>query len=458
MRIIKVWEQEGAAKLNFLPRMNFAGDANKNIQNHAGTTGKMKDSEGNYYYISHPNFAYVLAYGFHQIFQLPISVISLQSFNLILNFLSALFIFLIVLEISVKNIKLSLLAYALYVFNPAVMWFQCNTYMSDILVHFLFISSLYFVLIAFKNNFKFYSKHSLLLYLFLFIMCLTSWLGYLFILALIVLLFLKFKWKKEFLVPALILIIIPCISAVHFYFQYKYIAGPNALIEQLSDRFSERGIANSLTNGFENYGVILKNIILNHGLYVILLLVLLGIKFKRKISFLKTDSGFILKLSVFPVLFCYLFLPDYSGHDFTTLYLTPFVILYIVVLFHELSPAFQLSKTKANLTLFIFIFLAVGWYYGENLPGELSIKGKRYDCGKVLGETIKTEAETEIPCLLISDTPLGPEVVYYSGRNIFEARDTVEAKNFLKENGFKRGKLFYETSCASIEIRDLSSN
>ena len=57
LRVLQVWDQEGGVAFNFVPAMNYKGDANKFINNHASASDGMMDAKGNYYYVSHPPLA-----------------------------------------------------------------------------------------------------------------------------------------------------------------------------------------------------------------------------------------------------------------------------------------------------------------------------------------------------------------------------------------------------------------
>ena len=96
LRVITILGDEGLRKYNFNPVMNFPGRYNKFMNNHASTTGGIKDAEGNYYYISHPPCAYILPHWVHKIIHIKPSVLSLQLINLFINLISAIFMYFII--------------------------------------------------------------------------------------------------------------------------------------------------------------------------------------------------------------------------------------------------------------------------------------------------------------------------------------------------------------------------
>ena len=151
LRIINIWEINGASKYNFNPVTNYPGAANKYIDNFATTTGKMVDANGNYYYVSHPQFAYIFPYLVFKLLHVKATVLAIEVFNLAINFITALFIYLIIgILRSRKSFEridwIGICGFMVYLFSAGVLWFQCNTYMSDMLVHLFFVAGTYYLL------------------------------------------------------------------------------------------------------------------------------------------------------------------------------------------------------------------------------------------------------------------------------------------------------------------------
>ena len=245
LRVLQIWQKEGAAKFNFNPVMNYAGNANKNINNHASTTGNMKDADGNYYYVSHPQFAYIFPYVVFKILNVKATVLSLTIFSLVINFFSAAFIYLIISLLSIQKPfkKLfipGLIGFAVYLFNPGVMWFQANTYMSDMLVQLPFILAVYTILKLLMRK-RFLSVKYLFYYaLFLFLMIYTSWLGLFFALAVFVYSVLKLRYQKVFIPLIFITVGVSFFTLILIFKQYSLINGAEAYVVQMMDRFSVR--------------------------------------------------------------------------------------------------------------------------------------------------------------------------------------------------------------------------
>lgn len=462
LRILQIWENEGASQLKFLPRMNYEGKANKQINNHASTTGNMKDKSGNFYYVSHPPFAYLFAYGFHSLLQIKVSVLSLQVFNLLINFLSSLFIYLILLNFFEKKSLIPVIGFIIYIFNPAVLWFQSNTYMSDILVHFFFITTLFFFVRNKKEHYQIKSIHFLLLNFSLFLMCYTSWLGYFFAGVLVLYLIYKTKENKLNLIYVLLITLVSLIALLLTVYHYSQIAGLDIYLEQMKNRFAERGIrsgtgfVDSLSVLLVNYLTILLNAFINHGI-IISLLIFSVFKYRKKtFNIFKSIPKHLLLLSFLPVLLLYLLLPDYCGHDFTSLYASLLFVILLSFISEQVFFDSEILRKNHFLVIGTYIIISSLWYYGENLPGSNSIKGKPYATGMELGKFIKERSNKELPVILISDEVLGPETVYYAERNIFEANDQDEAKNFLRLNKYSKGLLVITKTGSEIHHENIA--
>ena len=376
LRVLQIWEKEGAAKYHFNPVMNYAGKANKNINNNASTTGTMIDKAGNYYYVSHPQFAYIFPYLVFKIFHIKASVLSLEIFHLVINFFSAAFIYLIICLLAIQKPfkKLfipGLIGFVVYVFSPGVLWFQVNTYMSDMLVQLPFILAVYTMLKLLMRK-RFYSTKYLLYYaLFLFLMIYTSWLGLFFAMAVFVYSILKLRDQKVFIPLIFITIGVSFFTWILIFKQYSLINGSEAYIIQMLDRFSERGsLGGETIMGFFFRKLFeLKTILLTYitsYLPIFILLVVftwLSIS-KEKLGFVFTKHGIrFLWLSTLPVLFLHFVLMNYSGHDFVALYGGLFLAVVVGILYAKLKQKKVISAYLLNGGIVVTVIFSISLYY-----------------------------------------------------------------------------------------------
>lgn len=420
LRVLQIWDQGSPNDYHFAPVMSYSGKANKNINNNASTTGKMKDGKGNFYYVSHPPFAYILPHTVFSVFKIKPTVLSLELFLLICSLITAWFVLLIARDLAVnmdqgKRDSIEIISLLIYLTSSSVLWFQTNTYMSDILVHCFFVFTVWCVL---KNKYW-------LTAIAIFLTIYTSWLGV--FLAFSVFVYSIFKKEIKFLLPITLGTIG---SLILIFFQYSSIAGSAVFLEQLTQRFSERGNTvnseeNSVIQKFREVILLIMNYLILYFPMIILLIFHWFKSQKKGLDILKNKFVFI---SLFPIALLHLFLLNYSGHNFTALYASlPFSIAcaYILV------QVFQ--KRMALLTILIVSF-SIGSYYFINRPGEYSWKGDVYAVHKVLGEKIKKEARSSQTIFLVTDY-MNPMVIVYAERNMIKVEsmeEVISAKDSLK--------------------------
>lgn len=452
LRILQIWDKEGAAKYNFNPVMNYPGKANKFINNHASTTGTMRDSEGNYYYVSHPPFAYIMPHAFHQLLHIKPTNLSLQIFHLLVNLVSALFIYLIVCLLGQQKpfAKLyisGLVGVVVYLFNPGVLWFQTNTYMSDMLVHLFFILGVYTMLKLLMRK-RFFSIKYLVYYsLFLFLMIYTSWLGLFFAFAVFLYSLIKLRNEKVFLPLIFITIGVSFFALWLIVKQYSIIAGTDAFVLQMLDRVSERGsLAGSGFFGFfimkiKQTFTVIKTYMLSY-LPIFLLLITFGwlVLTKAKLRIVFTKNGYrFLWLSTLPVLLLHFTLLNYSGHHFVSLYGSLFLSVLIAILYDKLRQAEVMSRLMLNAGVVILAVLSVAIYYYINRPGAYSWKGDYYAEGKDIGEFVKVNAEDDEVVFYSGKVALDPQIIVYAERNMLRIKSEEEAMDFLQKRNLSKG-------------------
>jgi hypothetical protein len=448
LRVLQIWEKEGAIKFHFNPVMNYSGEANKNINNNASTTGTMLDQEGNYYYVSHPQFAYIFPYLVFQVFHIKANVLSLEIFHLVINFFSAAFIYLIICLLAIQKPfkKLfipGLVGFIVYVFSPGILWFQANTYMSDMVVQLPFILAVYTMLKLLMRK-RFYSTKYLFFYaLFLFLMIYTSWLGLFFAMAVFVYSILKLRYQKVFIPLIFITIGVSFFTLILIFKQYSLINGSEAYVIQMLDRFAERGSLGGET--FLEF-VLKKSLGLKSLLYnyitsflpIFLLLVVfvwLSIS-KEKLGFVFTKHGIrFVWLSTLPVVFLHFVLLNYSGHDFVSMYGALFLSVVVGILYDKLKRKKVLSNYLLNGGIVFTVILSIGMYYYINRPGEYSCKGDTYATSKNIGEFIKENALDNEIVYLTGNVILDPQLIVYAERNILRISEEEIEKVLIENEG-----------------------
>lgn len=460
LRVLDIWSMEGAAKYHYNPVMTYPNKADKYLNNWASTTGKMIDKEGNYYYVSHPPFAYILPHFIAKLLHVKPNVLFIQIFHLSIQFLSGLFIYLIICLLGqqkpfFKTYWSGIVGFSIYTFNQGVMWFQCNTYMSDMLVHFFFIINVYIILKLLIRKRYFSPKYLFYYAIVLFLMTYTSWLGFLFALSVIIYSFAKLYRTKVFLPLLLISVLVSIASLGLTTYQYSQINGFENFVEQLIQRGTERGgfaegnhwslvlkkTGLSLVTVFKNYAI--------HYLPIFLLLIsfiyLIFTKAKLRIVFTKNGYRF-LWLSTLPVILMHILLLNYSGHDFTVLYGSLFLSVLVGILFDKLKLTKTLNLFQLRLGVVFVVISGVFIYFYINRPGEYSLNGDEYAFQKRIGLQIANNVSNDELVFVEGDVSVDPQVIYYAKRNVLKVDNRQDAYDWLKEQGLTKGKLFEYSS------------
>jgi len=460
LRVIDIWDKDGAAKYHFNPVMNYPGEANKYINNWASTTGKMIDKKGNYYYVSHPPFAYIFPYAVFKLLHIKPSVLAIEIFHLCINFISALVIYLIISLLGqqkplAKTYWSAVVGYSVYLFSAGVLWFQSNTYMSDMLVHLFFILNVYTILKLLMRK-KYFSPKYLVFYaFFLFLMIYTSWLGVFFAFSVFLYSFIKLRKETVFIPLNLITLFVSTATLAFIIYQGSLINGLDNYIDQMLQRVGERGglaegksILLQLKSTFFSFTVLLKNYATSY-LPLFLLLgsfaYLTATKAKLRIVFTKNGYRF-LWLSTLPVILLHVLLLNYSGHDFVSLHGSLFLSVLVAILYDKLKNAHTLTALQLRSGIAFVLISSIAIYYYINRPGTHSLKGDEYALSQKLGTQIKTGAKPNEVVFAMGNVILDPQLIYYAERNILKVKNKEEALVFLKERNINNGVIFYSNS------------
>ncbi|MEZ4979111.1 MAG: hypothetical protein R2772_07420 [Chitinophagales bacterium] len=471
LRVMSIWEKDGAWKYRFNPVMSYPNEADKYINNWASTTGEMLDKEGNYYYVSHPPFAYILPYAFFQLLHLKVNVLNLQIFHLLVNFICALFIYLIVCLLGEQKpfariYWSGIVGYLVYLFSAGVLWFQSNTYMSDMLVHLFFVLSVYTMLKLLMRK-KFFSPKYLVLYaIFLFLMIYTSWLGLFFAFSVFLYSFIKLRKEKVFIPLNLITLLVSVAALALFIYQYSLIAGFDVLKNQLLNRLGERGSLSENTSLLQQLKhlayliyLMLKGYITS---YFPLFLLLVGFVYltitRAKLRIVFTKNGYrFLWLSTLPVILLHFFLLNYSGHDFVSLYGSLFLSVLIAILYDKLKKAQTLSNYQLNGGITALVLLSILSYFYINKPGAYSFKNDYYAQSMDLGEQVKTEAKKDQVVFILGKLSVDPQLIYYAERNIVKITSKEEAFAFLKQRKLVNGIVFHYDQASANSFTNIEN-
>lgn len=475
LRILQIWYDNGIEKYNYNPVMTYNNPADKFINNDANTSGQMHDAEGNYYYVSHPPFAYYFPFVIFKTLHIRPDVLPLQILNMCFGLLSAIFVYFTVCLLSFNRARSylhfpSFIAYTVYLFLPPTLWFQGNVYMSDMAVHLPFVIGVYIVLKMILRQKFTVPKYIFGYTLVLFIMVYTSWLGVFFAFGVVVYSLMHARDIKGFRVLIWLTVIVTFFTLRLITYQYSQINGLEAYIHEIVRRYMVRGSVEHLNKGFLHfffsYFILLKDIAYNYLVnYLAIYLLIAGfvwISFtKAKLKIVFSDNGYrFVWLAVLPVVLMHLVFMQYSSQDFTVLYASLFFSVLIGILYDKVKKSGVFSEKKINGFVMLTIGLSIGQFYLTNLPGSHSLKGVYYDNEKRIGEYIKLNSSKDI-VVWMNEKP-SPQVVFYAGRNILYNQDSEKAISFIHQRSidtkeavpdyFKRFSIEYPKNNAPVEI------
>jgi hypothetical protein len=455
LRILQVWYDNGISKYDYQPAMTYGNPADKFINNDANASGRMVDEQGNYYYVSHPPFAYYFPFFIFKILHIRPDVLPLQILNLLFHFLTAIFVYFTVCLLSFNRARSylhfpSFVAYAIYLFLPATLWFQGNVYMSDMAVHLPFVIGVYTVLKMILRQ-KFYIPKYIFLYAAtLFIMIYTSWLGVFFAFGVVTYSLVHVRDIRGFRVLIWTTVIISFITLNLITYQYAIIAGQEAYLHEIINRYLMRGSVGLRHHGFLHfffsYFFLFKDLLYNYLVnYLPVYLLIAGFVWiaitKAKLKIVFSENGYrFIWLSILPVVLMHLFFLQYSSHDFTVLYASLFFSVLLGILYDKVKKSGVFSDRAVNGLVLLTIAVLILQFYVTNKPGSTSITGAPYAREMKLGESIKMQVANDE--VVFTNIKPSPQVVFYTGRNIKQVSSEQEAVDFLKQRKMTKGAYF----------------
>jgi hypothetical protein len=465
LRIIQIWYDNGIESYGFNPVMNYSRPADKFINNFANASGKMLDTAGNYYYVSHPPMAYYFPYVVFKLLHIRPDVVPIQVLNMFFHFLAALFIYFTVCLLSFNRARSylhfpSLVAYTVYLFLPATLWFQGNVYMSDMAVHLPFVIGVYIALKMIIRQ-KFHVPKYIIGYSAIsFLMIYTSWLGVFFAFGVVVYSLLHVRSNKGFRVLIWSTILISFLAIRLITYQYSQINGIEAYVSEVFNRYLLRGSVGEMHQGYWHflfsYIFLFKNILYNYLVnYLPVYLLIAGFVWisvtKAKLKIVFSDNGYrFIWLSILPVLLMHFVFLQYSSHDFTALYASLFFSVLLGILYDKVKKSGAFSARAINGLVLLTIGVLIAQFYVTNLPGALSVRGDVYVTEQFIGETIAhNSSPDEVVFLNIEPTP---QMVYYAGRNIKYARTKEEREIFLTARRMTREAVFEVSEARAREL------
>lgn len=489
LMMVQAWNDEGIAAHGFNPTTTFSLPADKFINNCSMDT---MQRNGNFYYLSHPPLAYYVPYTVFSILHLAPSPLGLQIINLVFEFITLVFVYLIASLILRHDWRqaisvLALIVAAIYLFLPVTLWFHSNAYMADMFVQNGWAPALFITLKIFLEKKEQSIGWLIAFAITIFLMTYTDWLGALFsgtVFFSAVFQVIRRK-EKSFIPLGLIAALVPVLTVMVVLFQYASISGWGTLMYCYTQRYAERGSLN--WNHFSSLMSVLSQVGFNYVTsYAPLLPVLVVFIFKWK-SIQQTFPSLILFvwLSLFPVLLDHILFLRYAVQDFAVLKASFFISITGAIALYttaslrvppnggtKQSPStlveglltgqagfgFRLRNDGGSRALLVTVFIClagIAIYYYINRPGPISFSGNRYDAEQRIGEFISAHAKSD-EVVFLKGADVSPQMVYHAHRNVREVSSEEDAQYFLSRHPASRGILVIVTkdSLTSIPVSE----
>jgi len=453
LRIQQIWYEGGALNHKFLPIMTYDNPNDKNIKNQ----GRIKDQEGNYYYVSYGPLAHMVPYLIFKALHVYPDVTALQIFGLAVHFSCCLLVYLIVSALTRKNCRgrsniPALMGLAVYLFSPVALWNHSNVYFSEMFVQVFFIAGVYVFLRLMTASHK--GIYYALLGLSVFLMIFTEWLGAFFSLTLLIYCLFNFR-KRSMRIVFGVVSVSSLVALALLLWHYSQIAGVQSLMRTLSEKYLERsGVFQKIHPGQNIWDLTAWQAITNYYIlgYGGFFINLIYIYFIKKCFVEESRNGrlerILLFLCLWPVLMHHLVLWDFTTlHDFSVLKTGFLIALLTGLIYSKIDGYFfqkwgsglsQVLRTGGLILCFCFMtVLSVGGYLEANkdiVAGNFEAVGKEIARVADKGEVIFLKPERPGALIL-------PQIVFYAHRNIALWKSKLDALKFLKRTGAKRGVL-----------------
>ncbi len=430
--VLEIWARHGAGRFFHQPVITWQNPGDRGIgwQDYRLLT----DPAGNFYHATYPILSYLAPHYLFQVLGVFPGVLPIQIFNLGLCALSAALLFGILLRLfrgSPHAETAALWGTAIYLFSPAVLWFQANTYFVDMLMQPLFLGCLLGGLRLLETPEQ--PRGWVLTAIALFLITMTEWIG-VFVLVTIIALVLarghgRAHWRGLLVLcvatgAALLLTLVllarvrPLGEVLSFLFA-KYVDQHVPRTPGAVGGLKATALYQIVRFYFWNAGPLFA--LLGFQLLPFALLPRL-----RRIQWLRKVEVRLLVLALLPVLLHHATLLTFTrNHDYSTLKAFPFLAILSAILLHRLLKTEFLPRgwrLGQAVAAALCLAASVAMYFMLNKPWapDSSLR----DLGENLGRLAAPDD------VLVMETPLPtiePQISYYAKRSIlyYENEDAV---------------------------------
>jgi hypothetical protein len=194
----------GLFESHFSPIQTYNNKGDK----YAAFYKRVEDKNGNNYYVSFPPFSFLFPTIIFKIIHIPPSKFILQIFNLVIHFISAILVFLIILNADSKRKtdffngknKLflgAIIAYIFYLLSPVMLFFHTEVFSCETFSRPLWLAGILISFKIFNQNSKIKKIDLFLISLITFLLTYSEWLGIFFGTAVLIIAFIKIREFKK---------------------------------------------------------------------------------------------------------------------------------------------------------------------------------------------------------------------------------------------------------------------
>jgi len=476
---LSIFEKNGITNHYFSPVFTFNNPAERALLE----SQIFRDKNNYAYYTSYPPFCFIFPFLVFKAFNLKVSLIGLRMIGLSIQFICALLLFFIINRLFKKRINHeifipSLIGYTLYLFASGNLWFHGNIYFADMLVHVFVLSALLLFIIIIEEPEASIKLRLLGLAIVTFFGVYTEWLALFVAFYMGLLFFIKAFKKKLFFIHVLTLLISASSAIGLSIYQYSCIAGFEPLKEKTIEKYAMRsghdkqhaeagysfGSSASKNRFFNHYETNYSSLLDYVWLVFYLVAFLLIANFIRKKTTINQSHIMAFGILFFSIATHHLAFFNFTVvHDFSTLKSSMLLILFITYVIGLFINYLDSKYIAISSTTFVFITL---WFVHTSIQKYYKVnrqdKSSYYQ--KITGEIMAKYGKPDE--IMFTNAYATPVIWWYAQRSITESNSIDGCVNFLKYSKSSKGlfvklleknKAFYVSATRITSLGDSST-
>lgn len=453
LRHLQIWDEGGALTYGFNPVVTYPGSSNRHINNNASNEEDRlayADAQGNYYYTSYPQFAYIAPYLFFKVLFLDPSYEGLRVFALLVQICTALTVAALAYRISRRQ-SVATVGFVTYMLLPN----HLDNYMSDMLVLLFFATTAYLFLKLVTDSKR--SNVTLALYaLSLFLMVYTEYIGFL-VAALVILHALFTRSDPTWRSRIWISVLVPACTILLIVVQYALVSDVQTFLSVMLNRYERsyvrasdfQALSQIIVGYWKWYGPSLVALL---GMSGMLWIIAFTMKQKKWLSQQEVRAVcLVLLVFVVPILVHHAGLLQWTAYH--ALYISllksgPLISFCVAIVFWALVYRTQvLRPVSRNVLVAVFLAACAAWcvpaYVYEYRP-KLGFELSYCRAGERMSELAGDDTVIFIKDAMLKYHifPMHPTIVTCARRNMEIYRGESKAQDLMRQNNATEGMIF----------------